>query len=1149
MNNFFTNFGKLVVIVIVLVLMGLPSIAEAVKSDKISLEQAIQEISVRYGVYFTYNKSLVQEIIVDFETSEEQSLVEAMDYVLSGTKLRYRIHEDKFVIIYKSDRAGITSLKKMAKHLDDLIVQEEKREDKKELKSVQKLKSISSLNKIHLAKYRFVLNVSGTVTDQTGQPLTGVNILVKGTNQGTSTDIEGNFTLNDVDENAILIFSYIGYQTQEFPLNGRSAINVTLLENLQMLDEVVVIGYGVQRKSDITGSINSVNLENSPVALAPNINVLQSLKGHVTGLNISPSNSAGETPGILIRGQNSINGDNDPLIVLDGVIFMGSLNTINPNDIASVDVLKDAVSASAYGSRSSNGVIAVTTKKGRSEKPLITFNTTAGIKSWLDRPELMAGEEWIDVVNARNGFNAGSTDWMKSGELANYEAGLETDWLDEITRQGVFQNYQLSVSGASKGVNYYLSSSFNEDRGVIKGDDFNRVSVFGKVDANITNWLNVGVDAAYNRRDYSGFSASLTSAYKMSPFGVKERNVDGELEKYPYTQSLINPLWGVNDGTRENDSYQHNTRLSTHLSIDAPWIEGLNFRINVQLNSDHNEGGSFYYEDYYVSEGEGIERYLPSTVQGFLARANGSLYDNTAFSYVWDNILSYQKMFNEHSIEGTLVATRDMRNYVTTEITGSDFSTNGNTELGMEGLHYANVQMIDLSGAQKRTNIGYLARLNYSFGSKYYLTGSIRRDGASVFGVDRKWGNFAAIGAAWRISEEGFMQSINFLDDLKLKLSWGQNGNQGIGPYTTLSQVANGPTGGFRYQFSNTGSEIFYGLVQRTLGNSTLGWESTESWNTGFSSAWLKNRLFVDLDIYFSKTTDQIFQRNIPVMTGFKTIFASLGQVDNSGVELGVRSINIQKNNFNWGSSLTFWQNKNKLAKLYGEDNDGDGIEDDDIANSLFIGESLGAIYGYTQVGIVQENDDAYIALTGASPGAPKYLDLDGEEGITSQDRSIVGFTKERFRLNLSNTFSYRNFELYALISGIFGGKDGYMSSNVNAYLTRTDRFNDNMTSKPFWTPQNRSNEYPSATFSGDGRFLGLQSRSFVRIQDVSISYRFAHEWVDRLNMDQLQIFVAAKNVATFTNWDGGDPEIGATYLSNTFPVMATFSVGANVSF
>ena len=621
------------------------------------------------------------------------------------------------------------------------------------------------------------------------------------------------------------------------------------------------------------------------------------------------------------------------------------------------------------------------------------------------------------------------------------------------------------------------------------------------------------------------------------------------MENWKNIHILSHPLWGVNDGTRENDSYQHNTRLSTHLSIDAPWIEGLNFRINVQLNSDHNEGGSFYYEDYYVSEGEGIERYLPSTVQGFLARANGSLYDNTAFSYVWDNILSYQKMFNEHSIEGTLVATRDMRNYVTTEITGSDFSTNGNTELGMEGLHYANVQMIDLSGAQKRTNIGYLARLNYSFGSKYYLTGSIRRDGASVFGVDRKWGNFAAIGAAWRISEEGFMQSINFLDDLKLKLSWGQNGNQGIGPYTTLSQVANGPTGGFRYQFSNTGSEIFYGLVQRTLGNSTLGWESTESWNTGFSSAWLKNRLFVDLDIYFSKTTDQIFQRNIPVMTGFKTIFASLGQVDNSGVELGVRSINIQKNNFNWGSSLTFWQNKNKLAKLYGEDNDGDGIEDDDIANSLFIGESLGAIYGYTQVGIVQENDDAYIALTGASPGAPKYLDLDGEEGITSQDRSIVGFTKERFRLNLSNTFSYRNFELYALISGIFGGKDGYMSSNVNAYLTRTDRFNDNMTSKPFWTPQNRSNEYPSATFSGDGRFLGLQSRSFVRIQDVSISYRFAHEWVDRLNMDQLQIFVAAKNVATFTNWDGGDPEIGATYLSNTFPVMATFSVGANVSF
>src|SRR5690606_9638856 len=430
----------------------------------------------------------------------------------------------------------------------------------------------------------------------------------------------------------------------------------------------------------------------------------------------------------------------------------------------------------------------------------------------------------------------------------------------------------------------------------------------------------------------------------------------------------------------------------------------------------------FFYEDYYVAEGEGADRYFPSTIQGFLARANGSAYNNTSFSYVWDNILNYNRTFANHNIDATLVATQNSRKYMVEHMTGSDFSTNGNTELGMNGLHFANVQMIDFSGGKKWTNVGYLARLNYSFGGKYYLTTSLRRDGASVFGADNKWGNFGAVGIAWRISEENFMDSYNFIDDLKLKLSWGQNGNQGLDPYTTLSQVANGPSGGLRYQFSNTGSESYYGLVQSTLGNSTLGWESTETWNTGFSSAWLNNRLFVDLDIYFSQTTDQIFQRNIPVMTGFKTVFASLGQVDNSGLELSLRSINIHKNNFNWSSTVTYWQNNNKLAKLYGEDNDGDGVEDDDIGNSLFIGEPLRPYFGYMQDGIVQEGDDEYIALTGASPGSPKYADLDGEEGITSQDRTILGYRQERFRLNMSNTLTFGNFEFYALITGVFGG-------------------------------------------------------------------------------------------------------------------------------
>ncbi|MDX9880450.1 MAG: TonB-dependent receptor [Prolixibacteraceae bacterium] len=992
-------------------------------------------------------------------------------------------------------------------------------------------------------------SVNGKVTDIKGESLPGVSVLVKGTTTGTITDNDGNYTLSGVPGNATLVFSFVGMKPQEVAINGQQTIDIVLNEDKLSLDEVIVIGYGTAKRQDYTGSVSSVKMEGSPVSLAPNTNALESLKGNVSGLNIGATNSAGGEPSMMIRGQNSINGSNDPLIVLDGVIYLGSLNDINPNDIATFDILKDAVSAAAYGSRSANGIIAITTKRGNSSKPLITFNMSTGIQGWQNKPVMMKGEEWIKVVNARNQYSEGSTDWMKSGELANLTEGKETVWLDEVTRTGIIQDYQIAVSGAGKGINYYLSTSYNHNKGVVVGDDFDRISILGKINTDITKWLKIGVDASYSRREYSGFAADIGAAERMSPYGVLYRDDQKNLEKYPYTQSMINPLWGINDGTRDNMDVRQNFRLNAYAVIDVPWIKGLNYRINFLTNLDKNQSGSFYYEDYYVAEGEGLSRYEPSTLQGLLSRANGNLDNNSTYSYVFDNILNYKNRFGKHGIEATVVATRDYRKYEDINATGSDFSANGNTTLGMWGLHKATVQNVILN-ADERANIGYLGRASYSYIDKYYFTASYRRDGASVFGANNKWANFAAAGVAWKISEENFMAGFEKLDNLKLKLSWGQNGNQGVGPYSTLSKVANGASGGYRYEFSNAQGKINYGLVQSTLGNHELGWESTESWNTGFESAWLKNRLFVDVDVYFTKTTDQIFTRNIPVMTGFKTITTSMGQVNNSGTEITVRSVNIQRSDFNWTSSITFWKNNNKLVKLYGEDNDGDGKEDDDIANSLFIGKSLGAIYGYQQDGIVQEEDTEYRALTGAAPGAPKYVDIDGEAGITAADRKILGYAKENFRLNMSNSVTYRGFELYMLVTGIFGGNDYFLKGNARAYMTSgTGRFNDNMPYIPYWTPENKSNVYPSATFAGDSRFLGLQSRGFVRLQDITLSYTFKQHWVKMAHINTLKVYFAAKNVGTITNWEGGDPETGATYLANTFPVVSTYSLGATISF
>lgn len=998
--------------------------------------------------------------------------------------------------------------------------------------------------------------VTGRVTDSSGEPLPGVTVAVKGTNLGSLTDMEGRFSISNLPDGAVLVFSFVGLKTLEIPVEGQSSINVQLEEEAIGLAEVVVIGYGTALRRDFTGTVGSLNVESSPVAQLPKFNALESLKGSISGLDIGATNTAGGQPSMLIRGQNSISGSNDPLIVLDGVIFLGSLGDINPNDIASFDVLKDAVSAAAYGSRSANGVIAITTKKGLVGKPLISFKASSGIQTWQNKPVMMKGEEWIKVVNDRNQYTPGSTEWMKPGELANLAAGNETVWLDEVTRTGVVQDYQIAVSGANPNVNYYLSTSYDINKGIILGDDFNRLSFLAKLKTNVTKWLEIGFDAGYSRRDYSGFSSNIGTAQVMSPYGVMYRDDMGNLEKYPYTQSGVNPLWGVANDVADNSDIRNNFRLNAYTVIDMPWVEGLSYRLNLQTNLDKNESGSFYFEDYYIAEGEGIERYSAAVVQGFLSRANGSINNNSTFSYVFDNILNYKHVFGMHNVDVTAVATRDFRKYSLVLTTGSDFAANGNTTLGLWGLHKATVQKVNLYQvddrseiANERANIGYYGRLNYSFGDRYFFTGSYRRDGASVFGANNKWANFFAAGVAYKISNEPFF-NIDAINSLKLKLSWGQNGNQGISPYGTLSTVANAASGGSRYEFSNTGSTINYGLYQSALGNADLGWETTESWNAGFESEILNSRILFDLDFYFSKTTDQIFTRNIPAMTGFNTIKTSMGQVNNTGVEFKISTVNIKSTDWYWNTTFTFWKNNNKLVHLYGDDLDGDGKEDDDIANSLFIGKSLGAIYGYDQDGIVQTEDVEYIALTGAAPGAPKYKDHDGIAGITAADRIIMGYTKENFRSSLSNIAGYKNFELYVMITGVFGGNNHYLKSNTAAYLTSgTGLFNANMTSKPYWTPENKSNVYPSAVFAGDGRYLALQSRGFVRIQDVSLSYTFDRKLLDVIKVNSLKAYLSVQNMATFTSWFGGDPETGTPVRENTYPVPSTFSVGINATF
>lgn len=1096
------RYSLLIVILLVSLAPGFAYAQITVHVENTTISEIIKIIEKKSDYKFFYQDNLKDLNISKSVDIKNKPIEVVLNTLFKGTDIVYKIDKEKIIVL--SNTTGKQQLRKSR-------------------------------------------TITGLVVDENDEPVIGANVSIKGKNIGSITDLNGSFKL-DVETGSILSVSYIGYISQNIPVGDKEMFSIKLLENAELLEEVVVIGYGTARRKDLTGSVSSVKLEDSPLSVAMNVNALDALRGTTPGLVIGASNTAGGTPSMLIRGQNSLNGSNDPLIVLDGVVFMGSLGDVNPNDIASFDILKDASSSAVYGSRAANGVIVITTKKGKIGKPVISLNTSVGTQVWQQEPELMSPDQFIEMRKYRMG-GTDPTDWLEEPEKENYLNGKTTDWLDLISRNGLVQDYQIAVSGGSEKINYYISGSYTNQKGVIVGDDYSRISLRSKIDTDITDWFKLGIDGSFNNADYSGVGADMGDAMTMSPFGSPYRDEENKLyEKWPTGQSTANPLWETSD-VKDNSDLRNTFRISGYANIKIPFVKGLSYRLSYVRSGDFKNVDGFNYEGSFISEGTSPDRYSPEKLQSLLSKANGSSARTTATDWVFDNIVNYKRQFGKHYIDATAVATRDYDYTKTVTSTGSDFSQNGNTALGYNGLHKAKEQRVDLTST-KRTNIGYLVRASYTFDDRYHFTATYRRDGSSVFGVNNKWGNFPAVGLAWTASNEEFFKKASpYVNRLKFRISYGKNGNQGISPYSTLSGINNGPNGGIRYEFSDNPSTILYGMNISSLGNVKLGWETTTALDAGVEASFLNNRITLDLDAYFSRTTDQLFSRNIPGMIGFTKINTSLGQVNNKGVELMINSTNMETKDFRWTSALTFWLNRNILAKLYGDDLNGDGIEDDDIGSNRFIGKSLGAIYGYEPIGVVQEEDADYIKNVGAKPGDIKFRDLDGDGFITAEkDRKILGYNKANYRLNLSNTFSYKGFELYIHLTGIFGGNGYYLTGNRMAYLHASSRNNDNNINHPWWTPENRNNIYPSPDYQ-DKKFQGLQSRTHVRIQDITFSYRFTQPWVKKLRLNSLKVFASGKNLYTFTGWTGGDPEKGIQARSETYPVPSVYSMGVNVSF
>jgi TonB-linked SusC/RagA family outer membrane protein len=968
--------------------------------------------------------------------------------------------------------------------------------------------------------------IEGTVKDEEGNPLPGASIVEKGTTNGTQTDFDGKFILNLADANATLVFSYIGFASTEVEVNGQTTIHVQLKESTSGLEEVIVVGYGSQRKADITGSVVRVTTEKT--GNIPNSNVLQTIQGQVSGLNVTTGNTAGSNSSVRIRGENSLTASNNPLLVIDNVIYNGDVSDFNPNDIESIDILKDASSTAIYGARAANGVLLITTKKGRYGKPKFKFNTYTGFQFADKLIDVLDGPGFEQKIADYNVANPSANITLTDIEEANKANGIQTDWIDRVTRTGIISNYQLDVSGGTEKINYYVSGALFDEEGIVVNDNFKRLNLNLNLSTKLTNWWSLGINSTFVTRDLSGIPAGIRSAYGQSPYGsFLDENGPGGFARLPVGDALSrHPFM---DTLIDEEAKSESLRGVISSKIDIPFIEGLNWTMNYGANIRNDRTNSFTNNLLTTA----------SIAQNGIAE---KLHERN-FDWTLDNILNYTRNIRDkHRIDLTLLYSRESRDLDLTEARANDFVSQ---ELGFNALGLGAVQQ-SRSRREAQNSLSQMGRLNYAFDNKYAFTYSIRRDGFSAFAENNKYAIFQAGAFAWTMSNEAFLENSEWLNYLKLRLSYGENGNQGIDRFSSLSRINTN-----QYLFGNGGSSISTFNIS-TLANSELTWETTTSKNLGLDFQIFDNKISGSFDAYISNTKDLLQLRSIPSITGFENVLTNIGEVENKGFEFSLNSKNFDNPNFGWDTSIVFSLSRNKIISLGGVDADADGIEDDDIANGWFIGQPLNAIYGFKTDGIYQLNDTDI--LSGYIPGDFRIVDKNGDGAITPDDRQILGFRSPNYIVSLGNTFRYKSFSLYVLINSTQGGGsdnfylgDNFDTRSVNqrGFSTYTERFN--IQNVPYWTPNNPTDLYPRLDYVAPFDHPILEDRSFVRIQDVSFAYDFNDRTLTKFGFSNLQMYVSLKNVQTLTNWSGYNPETGTSVRDTPRPSSYTF--GLNFGF
>lgn len=983
-----------------------------------------------------------------------------------------------------------------------------------------------------------IQKISGVITDESGIPIVGANVIEKGTTNGTVSDMNGEFLLS-VPENSTLSISYIGYNNVEIKLKGQTSLVVKLKENIEALSEVVVIGYGTMKKSDLTGTVVRADL--SQIQEAPNISIGEMLQGTIPGLNVGAVNNAGQDPSISIRGRTSISGSNSPLIVMDGIVFRGNLVDINPNDIQSIDILKDASAAAIYGSQASNGVILLTSKIGQEmSKPVIEYSGNFSVQQASNRNMKLydregflklIGDRFLEESRIGDDLSSPNPQWDPSvhmfdrTSLDGFNKGVSTDWWDLLTNDLPYiQTHNLSVRGKNELSSYFFSMGYTDQKNMIINDTYKRYNVRINMDMKVLKWFKVGVQSFFTVSDYSGISPNVAQVVDLPPI-VTPYDDNGNLLKNPYKFNT-NPLMEIEE---DNLSKRNTLSGNFYADIDVPFIKGLNYHINFSQNLI--EGKEYLYNP------------LAQNFTGSASKSNNS-------QYIWsvDNIVTYKNTFGKHAVNATFVYGVERRNYETTTASSKIF-TDGTLGYNNLGLGQADLQRAG-SGAWQESSVYTMLRLNYTFNNRYMFTGTVRRDGFSGFGVNNKFGVFPSASVAWRLNEEEFLNQTSWLDNLKLRLSYGTNGNRTVGRYQTLAKMGISSGG---YLFGDGAAAEATQWIS-SLANADLKWETTRTFNMGIDFSCFDNRLFGNVEYYISNTRNLLYDINIPDINGFGSIASNIGKLKNTGQEFSITGVPVQTKDFDWNITFNFSRNRNKVISILGIDADGDGREDDLISSKIFIGKPYGVCYDYNIIGMWQMQDKLNGTIpAGFTYGTYKVEDLNNDKVYTAaDDRKIIGYTDPAYRFSIQNTLRYKNWELKFFINSIQGGKNRYMGQPGNEIPNPDNIFQNNFYQFDYWTPENPDARYKQIGYYTEvfgENFSPYIQRSFVRLQDVTLSYNVPSHFLERFKIKRLKAYITGKNLLTFTDWDGWDPETGTGLSKSSYPLMRSYTFGLNVEF